>query len=225
MQRRQLLKATGAAGATAAAGGFGLVALSGGAAAANTNLEAQDPAVATTDDGEIQYVAFGGRLRFSWDGLESPANYGWYRVETRVDTGSGWSNWRTHGTDYGELNANWGGPNDDTDQTGTDGRFQFKYGSAYGQPNYAIAGTGNNLRNSQNKYNTSVFEAGNDGGQQVTDVQFRMTCRVYDGEPGNGGSMLIESSDTAKMTVTVNNREATATTGGEIEGVVGADES
>ena len=52
-----------------------------------------------------------------------------------------------------------------------------------------------------------------------------MTCRVYDGEPGNGGMMLIEATDKAKFTVTVNNRQATATTGGEIQGEVGADES
>jgi hypothetical protein len=225
MKRRQLLKGAGAAGATAAASGIGLIALSGGSVAADTALQASDPSAVTTDDGEIEYVAFGGRLRFEWDGLDAPATYGWYKVETRVNTGSGWSSWRSHGADAGELGANWGGSNDSTQQTGTDGVFQFKYGSPYNQPDYAIAGSASNVRDAANKYDTAVFEAETDGGQQSTDVQFRMTCRVYDGQPGNGGNVLAEDADTAMMTVTVNNRAATATTGGEVAGTVGADES
>lgn len=225
MQRRQLLKGAGAAGATAAAGGVGLFALTGGGAAADTNLEATDPSAVTTDDGEIVYVAFGGRLRFEWDGLDDEATYGRYKVESRVDTGNGFSNWRSHGSDYGELGASWGGSNDYTGDTGTDGLFQFKYGSPYGQDDYAIAGSGQNTLPADNKYDKSIFEADTDGGNQTTDVQFRMTCQVWNGEPGNGGTRLIEDSDVATFTVTVNNREATATTGGEIEGSVGADES
>lgn len=214
------------AGATVAAGGLAL-AFSGSATAADTNLEATDPSAVTTDDGEIKYVAFGGRLRFEWDGLDSEATYGYYNTETRVNTGSGWSSFRSHGYDYGELGADWGGDNDYTEETGTDGVFQFKYGSPYGQDDYAIASDGDysGVTDADNQYDTSVFEADTDGGQQETRVQFRKTCAVYDGEPGNGGSKLIEASDTAMFTVTVNNRESTATTGGEIEGDVGADES
>jgi hypothetical protein len=219
--RRTVLKGVGVAGAGALGGVF----LTRDAAAANTSLEATDPSAVTTDDGEIKYVAFGGRLRFQWDGLDAEAKYGWYRVETRVNTGSGWSNWRSHGSDYGELGASWGGGNDYTQATGTDGYFQFKYGDEYGNQDYAIAGSGSDLRDAANKYDTSVFEAGADGGTQETDVQFRMTCRVYDGEPGNGGSKLIGASDAATFTVTVNNRSATASTGGEVNGEVGADES
>jgi hypothetical protein len=197
----------------------------GGAAAADTNLEATDPSAVTTDDGEIEYVAFGGRLRFEWDGLDENATYGRYKTETRVNTGDGWSSWRSHGSDYGELGASWGGSNDYTDDTGTDGYFQFKYGSPYNQQDYAIAGSGGNTSPAKNKYDTSVFEADTDGGKQETKVQFRKTCQVWNGEPGNGGTKLIEASDTATFTVTVNNRAATATTGGEIEGTIGADES
>lgn len=225
MKRRQVLQGAGAAGATLAVGGFGLASLTGGGAAANTNLEATDPSAVTTDDGEIKWVAFGGRLRFQWDGLDSQATYGRYVVETRVDTGSGYNNWRSHGSDYGELGANWGGSNDDTQQTGTDGYFQFKYGDEYGNADYAIAGSGSNLRDAQNKYDTSVFEADSDGTSQTTKVQFRFTCSVWNGEPGNGGTKLIEASDTASFTVEVTNRAATATTGGEVNGEVGADES
>jgi hypothetical protein len=221
IDRRTVLKGTGTLAATALAG----VAFAGQTTAANTSLEASNPSAVTTDDGEIKYVAFGGRLRFTWDGLDEEATYGWYKVESRVNTGSGWSNWRSHGADYGQLGDSWGGSNDSTGDTGTDGMFQFKYGHPYGQNSYAIAGSGPNLLDAANKYDTSVFEADSDGGQQQTTVQFRMTCRVYDGEPGSGGSKLIGKADTAQFTVTVNNREATATTGGEIDPVVGADES
>lgn len=225
MERRDILKGIGVTGTTLTVGGIGLFSLTGSGAAANTTLQASDPSAVTTDGGDIEYVAFGGRLRFEWDGLDNDATYGRYKIETRVNTGGGFSGWRSHGTDYGELGANWGGSNDATQQTGSDGLFQFKYGESYGQQSYAIAGSGSNTLDAQNKYNTSVFEEDTDGGEQVTDVQFRMTCSVWDGEPGNGGSKLIETADTAQFTVTVGNREAVATTGGEISGVIGADES
>lgn len=221
-----------------AAGGASVIALSGGAKAADTSLEATSPSAVTTDDGEIKYVAFGGRLRFEWDGLDTEAQYGFYKTETRVDTGGGFSGWRSHGKDSGELGdgsggsydqgdtGGWGGSNDSNSGPGTDGFFQFKYGDENNNQDYAIAGSGSNLRDANNKYDTSVFESDTDGGTQETVVQFRMTCRVYDGEPGTSGtSMLIEASDTATFTVKVNNRSATATTGGEINGEVGADES
>lgn len=226
MERRQLLKGVGAAGATAAMGGVGLLAFSGGAAAADTNLEATSPSAVTTDDGSIKWVAFGGRLRFEWDGLDSNATYGRYETESRVDQGSGWSSWRSHGSDYGELGANWGGSNDYTQDTGTDGYFQFKYGDENNNADYAIAGSGSNLRDAKNKYDKKVFEAETDGEKQATKVQMRFTCSVWNGEPGtSGASKLIEEADSAKFTVTVNNRTATATTGGEVNGEVGADES
>ena len=179
----------------------------------------------TTDGGDIKYVAFGGKLRFEWDGLDSAATYGRYETESRVNQGSGWSNWRTHGTDYGELGANWGGDNDYTDDTGSDGVFQFKYGDENGDQDYAIAGSGDGLRDAARKYDKSVFEAETDGGKQETTVQMRFTAQVWNGEPDNGGSKLIEQSDAAKFTVEVNNRKATATTGGTVNGEVGADES
>lgn len=237
MKRRQILTGAGAIGAAVAAGGIGMFAFTDGAAAADTSLEATDPSAATTDDGEIKYVAFGGRLRFQWDGLDSEATYGEYKVETRVNTGGGFSSWRSHGSDFGELGdgsggsydqgetGGWGGNNDSNSGPGTDGFFQFKYGDENNNEDYAIAGSGSNLRDAANKYDTSVFEADNDGGTQQTDVQFRMTCRVYDGDPSSGGNLLIEDNDAATFTVTVNNRQATATTGGEVNGEVGADES
>ncbi|MFB6176439.1 MAG: hypothetical protein ABEI99_04725, partial [Halobaculum sp.] len=76
------------------------------------------------------------------------------------------------------------------------------------------------------KYSTAVFEAESDGGTQSTKVQFRMTCAVFDGKPGTSGtSKLVQARDAALFTVEVSNRKAVATTGGEVNGEVGADES
>lgn len=225
MRRRTLLKGAGATGATVAAGGIGLVALSGGATAADTQLEGTDPGAVTTDDGEIEYVAYGGRVRFEWDGLDSDATWGRIVSESRVYNNGSWSSWREHIDSRGELGASWGGGNDYTQDTGTDGVFEFKFGSPHGQDDYAIAGSSGDTIDTNNQYSTSLFEADTDGGQNETTVEIRKTCEVWDGEPGNGGDKLIADDDTAEFTVTVNNREATATTGGEVEGAVGADES
>lgn len=259
MQRRQVLKGATAAGATAATGGLGLFALTGGGAASDTQLEGVQDASATTDDGTVEYVAYGGRLIFTWDGLDTEATYGGYEVESRVQRDDGsWTSWANHGSGSGPLGdeegaanhdgdgefeegeentANsWGGSNDSNSGTGTDGYFQFKFGSPYGEKDYAIAydsdsnldmdGDGeNDVILVNNEWATSRFNENTDGETRSTPVQIRKTCRVYDGDPNNGGTVLIEDADAAQFTVTVENRQATGTTGGEIEGTVGADES
>lgn len=245
MQRRQLLKGASATGAAVATGGFGLFALSGGAAAADTTLEGPSEAVtATTDDGEIQYVAYGGRLRFEWDGLDEDAMWGGYGVRFRLYNNDSWEAWVDLGEQYGELGANWGGDNDYTDDTGTDGVFQFKYGSPYGQRDYAIAYNDDVANNSadyddeiipvdgdsdtsglQSPVSVDKFYAETDGDDDRTVVEIEKRCMVFDGDPENGGAQLIEDTDSAQFEVIITNREATGDTGGEIEGTVGADES
>lgn len=246
MERRDYLKTAGGIGVGTAVGGLGVLALTGSATAANANLEGVDPSAVTTDDGSITYVSYGGRLRFAWDGLDAEATHGGYEVYSRVQRDNGsWSSWVTHGSDSGALDGNWGGDNDDTDQTGTEGFFEFKFGERHNQQDYAIAydesdgdGDGNpdaldtdgdgtlDARPVLNPYGTSRFEADEDGGQNRTKVDIRKVCAVYDGAPGDSATQkLIEAGDEARFEVVVNNREATATTGGEVEGNVEADES
>lgn len=231
MERRDLLKTAGGIGVGTAVGGLGLFAMTGSAAAGDTNLVGFDADAVTTDDGSVQYIAFGGRLRFEWDGLDNDATHGYYNVETRIWLGDGWSSWRSHGTDSGELGADWGGGNDYTDDTGTDGMFRFNYGDENGDTDYAIAGTGDDVIDHsdnpgvENPYDTSHFEADEDGSTKETTVQYRMTCAVYDGDPNNGGNRLIADHDVADVVYTVSNREATGETGGEVYGETGADES
>lgn len=244
-------KVLGTIGGLAVAGS-GLAALSGGAAASDTTLEGPDETVtATTDDGSIMYVAYGGRLRFEWDGLDTEATHGEYVVQSRVrDHGGEFTDWRFHGKGSGPLgddadadghdgdgvfeegegnSANsWGGDNESNSGPGTDGYFQFKYGSAYGQRDYAIAYDGDHeeILPVKNPWHLNRFEEATDGGKQTTQVEIRKTCRVYDGDPSeDSSSVLVADKDSARMLVEVQNRPATGTTGGEVSGTIGADES
>lgn len=241
-----------------AVGAGGLAALTGGAAASNTNLEGMDAGVVRTDDGQINYIAFGGRLRCEWDGLDEEAQYGEYTIQTRVEHGEGWSSWKDHGTasgplgddpnadshdgdgvfEEGEKNTSetWGGDNDSNSGTGTDGFFQFRFGSANGQKDYAIAydnekDVGTGAKAVPNHWSAERFEpAGDDGDGDVnvleSTVQLRALTAVYSEDPStDGATALVKSQDMAKFSVTVENRPKSSTTGGEIDGIVNADES
>lgn len=256
MQRRSVLKGAGIAGATAVTGGLGLFALSGSAAAELTGPE--DTVMATTDDGTIEYVAYGGLLRFEWDGIDSEATHGEYEVHSRVMRNDGsWTSWLNHGTgsgalgddpdnghdgdgefEEGEANTanSWGGENESNSGPGTEGYFQFKYGSPYGERDYAIAYDSDSEFDTNddgeddvipvnNPWSTNRFNESEDGGERTTAVQVHKTCRVYDGDPGNGGTKLIEDADSAQFNVSITNRPAEGSTGGTINGTVGADES
>lgn len=250
MERRQLLKGLGGVAGAATVGG---IAFSGSAAASDATLEGPDKAItATTDGGDIQYVAYGGRLRFTWDGLDTEATHGEYIVESRIrDTGGSFTGWRHHGAGSGPLGdeegekshdgdgtfeegeknsgGSWGGPNDSNSGPGSDGFYQFKFGSPYDQPNYAVAYEGDapdGTLGVKNPWSPTAFEEATDGDTRSKEIEIRKTCRVYDGDPSNSDSkVLVHDSDSAVMTVEVTNRKATGTAGGELSGTVGADES
>lgn len=252
MQRRDVLKTAGGIGAATAAGGVGALTLTGLGAASDTDFEGVEGEVVETDDGEIEYVGYGGRIHFEWDGLDTEAQYGEVVTESTIDSASGFNN---HGAvsgplgddpdhsgtdhngdgefDHGEENSpdSWGGKNDSNSGTGTDGYFEFRFGQPYGQRDYAIAYDDTEFEHgnpipTENPWATSHFQADNDNGQNETVVTLRVTCRVYDGDPADdASSVLIEDSDTAQFPIVVNNRPASGTTGGEAHGSVGADES
>lgn len=72
MQRRDLLKGTGAL-ATLAVGGTGLAALSGGAGAATTdNFTIDDATPVTTTDGTVEYVQVTTDHHVVWTGFDVP---------------------------------------------------------------------------------------------------------------------------------------------------------
>lgn len=75
---RNYLKGIGMAAGTTA---LGSVALSGSSAAEGASLNISNPNAVTTDDGRLQYVAIGGDFEFSYDGLDTPADYGYITGE------------------------------------------------------------------------------------------------------------------------------------------------
>lgn len=84
VERRTVIKGAGATGVVGAVGGFGLLSM-GSAVAGDTELEGVGGTVEfETDDGEIYWVGYGGRLRYTWDGLDADAEYGEYEVRARV---------------------------------------------------------------------------------------------------------------------------------------------
>lgn len=241
LDRRKVL---GTVGGLALAGS-GMAAFTGSAAAdGDATLSDASTLKGSNDDGEVQYVAFGGKLTYAWDGLDTEAEYGGYRLRTRVyskEAFGGWSGWQNFGWTNGELGGNWGGDNDHTAETGTKGYFTFKYGKPFNQASYAIAyddevannpgdytNYGLRLVPESKAYSTDVFSEDDDDSTQRTVVEFEYTCRVYDGDPSDGGTVIqrgkTEDTATGRMEVKMTNEPATGDTGGSLSGTMGADE-
>lgn len=247
MQRRNLLRAAGGIGAAGAVGIGGTFFLTGGAAAqSDADLIGAEGDAIWTSDGGIEYVAYGGLVRFEWEYLDTEATHGEIETESTVQGGDGFKN---HGAvsgplgdgsggsfDEGEGNTSdsWGGENDSNSGTGQEGFFQFKFGHPFGEPSYAIAYEDDgyeprdqpfeygNAFATMNPWDPSLFEANTEGGQNTTTVTVRQICRVYDQDP-EGAEPLVEDVGEAAFDIVVGNREGEGTTSGEFEGQVGGE--
>lgn len=245
VSRRNFVRTLGIAAGSAAVGGIGIGVFGDNAAAADAELNSLNPTLeATTDDGEIQYVAYGGRLRFTWDGLDREATHGGYNVKVRVHTdrtndhgGNNWSAWHDFGTGTGRLGddsgsydrgetGGWGGKNDSNSGPGTDGFFEFRFGDMFGNEDYAIATDGGDygLRGSgaSHLFPISTFGSRDDGKNHRSVVEIKKTCFVT---PSETGQRLVEDEATGRFEVIVGNRPRVGTTGGGIKGSIGADQS
>lgn len=141
----------------------------------------------------------------------------------------------------GEENTpnSWGGDNDSNSGTGTDGFFQFKFGALFGQKSYAIAynddvaadpdsygANGLILVPYPPAFDLALFEAGADGETQEATAEFEYTCRVYDGDPNDGGVPIgVPDSARGRMPVEVTNRPAEGHTSGGLDTELGGDTS
>lgn len=243
VSRRNFTRTLGLAAGSAAVGGIGVSAFSENASAADASLESLSPTLeATTDDGKIKYVSYGGKLHFKWDGLDTEATHAGYNVKVRLHTersndydGDDWTAWRDFGTGTGKLGddsgsydqgetGGWGGENDSNSGPGTEGFFQFKFGDMYGNTDYAIATDGGDygLLMGANTFPIDAFASKTDGEEHRSVVQIKKTCFVMDGEDGQ---RLVEDEATGSFEVIVGNRARVGTTDGKIKGSVGADES
>lgn len=251
IDRRKVL---GTVGGLAMAGS-GMAFFAGSAAAGDTSVSDAGTQAITTDDGSIHYVAFGGKLRYEWDGLDEVAEYGEYRVRARIHNGNGWSRWHDFGSTSGPLgegnddddnnrfqegegntSATFGGTNDSNSGPGTDGFFQFKYGAQFGQPSYAIA------------YNSDVAnnpgDYGENGLRPVGSSKFDLAQFEAENDGATQSTTVqfeftcrvldadenvinqkATSTVTAQMPVKVTNKPAEGHTSGRVDGEVGGDTS
>lgn len=237
-KRRSVLKTLGTVGGGAAVGGAGIWAFTGSAAAeSETTIEPAAVQELSSDDGSLRFVAVGGKLRFDWDGLDTNPTHGAYASRVRLaasrfDGGS--TGWVNLGEQSGELGGSWGGDNDYTQDAEKEGHFTFRFGHEFGQRDYALTYTDDVTEDdgptglhliddpsqdgSQPPIDPSLFTATEDGGSTYTILQIEYTCRVYDGDPTNGGTVLVEDGDVGEVPVDLKNEEATGDTSGQLDG-------
>lgn len=120
MSRRGVLKGLGATGATAAAGGAGLLAMSGGAVASSDTLV--DDTSIETADGEVHWVAVDLSGEVSWSGFDEPVEKA--RIQSFVEILDGednslWGSNLINDTQQFDLTGDWG--DDEEVETGRSG--------------------------------------------------------------------------------------------------------
>lgn len=197
MDRRTVLKGAGVAGAAAVTGGAGLLAATGGAAAASSDFSAGDPNAVTTDDGRIKEVYIQPTGDVEWDGFDEPVESLEVVIESLIQ-GDG---------EYEE-------------------QFRDTFnvsGGTEGSWTYDDCGR---ISLYDENHRIEEFRAEEDGGQKQTVVGLKATVylRNADGDLADPASEA-ELSDDAEFTVTVNNREATASATGQAKPGVKADTS
>jgi hypothetical protein len=129
------MKAVGATGAAATAGGIGILA-TGSATATSGNLSIGDSAV-STDDGDLTEVNVSLDHKVEWDGFDYPVDAAEYRDVLRVYDSDGkklGSHVLRDGTDSpvllnnwsseGDSSDGWGGPDEHTSGPSTEGYVQ-----------------------------------------------------------------------------------------------------
>jgi hypothetical protein len=215
--RRQVLTGIGT---TAAVGGLGAASLLGGASA-TAGSSIADPTPVTSDDGEITYVAVQSTGRVSWDGFDTPARKA--RILSYVTLSRGgselWSG-EIHDTGKFDLTGEWGGSGEETYLNGDHHAGQS--GHIASDVDWGIC-----QRGRQNLYNggyglpsspapTDYFYADGDGSTKKTKVTLRTEYRLYNenGQELTGTSGYPDRPEgEASFVVTVNNEEATTTSG------------
>lgn len=215
--RRQVL---GGIGTTLAVGGVGAATLFGGASA-TAGSSIADPTPVTSDDGEITYVAVQSTGRVSWDGFDTPARQA--RILSYVTLSRGgnqlWSG-EIHDTGKFSLQGEWGGSGEETYLDGDHHAGQS--GHIASDVDWGICQRGrNNIYNGgyglpSNPAPTDYFYADTDGSSKDTKVTLRTEYRLYNenGQELTGTSGYPDRPEgEASFVVTVNNEQATTTSG------------
>jgi hypothetical protein len=221
LDRRDILKGVGGIAGASAVGGIGLLATTGGASA-TAGGSISNPDAATSDDGEISYVAVQTTGRVNWDGFDRPAAEA--RTLTRVRYkrgGSVLNEYQIHDTGKFALDGEWGGDGETTELNGDHSPGQAGYIAS--DVDWGIA-----QQNRQNTYDggyglpnnpapTAPFYADADGSTQETRVILEVEYRLY---AGSGAELTGTDGypdrpvSTSEFVVTVNN-EASSTSFGD----------
>jgi len=223
LTRRTALKGLGGAAGTALVGGTGLAAFAGGASA-TAGGTIDDPDVAVSDDGEIQYVAVQSTGRLNWDGFDQPARKARLisRVTVNASDGNGPETYEIHDTGKFDLaQESWGGDGEEISLVGDHEDGQAGYIAS--DVDWGII-----QANSENTYNSgyglptdpapaSRLYADADGSQKTTTVTLKSLYILYN---ENGAELTgtdgypDRPTFSASFDVTVKNEKAT-TSGGD----------
>jgi hypothetical protein len=238
MQRRNLMKTLGGLAATGATAGLGISAMSGGVAAATSQLNISDPSAVTTDDGSIKWVAVQAYLRTEWDGFDEDIHYVRYIDKVTIRPNSDNNTYTINDTISDDLGDGESAGSDTDDSWGGDtGWHGGEHFSPSGKEGYIHVDIdwGICQENRDNLYNNGYMlpenpapvdnlEADTDGATKDSTVRFTKVVRLYgsgtdnNGDPNNpltGPNSSYGVSDptaSVDLAVSVTNQEGTATT-------------
>jgi len=220
VNRRNLLKGAGGIAGAGLLGGVGLLATTG-SASASASGSITDPRSATSDDGEISYVAVQSTGRLNWDGFDTPAKFA--RIVNRVKykrDGSVFKRYDINDTGKFELGTEWGQSGEETNLSGDHDPGQSGYVAS--DVDWGIAQS-----NRENSYNegyglpstpapTAPLYAGTDGTTKQTTVILEVEYRLYaaDGSELTGQDGYPDRpTSTNSFVVTVENQKSTTSFG------------
>ncbi|MBX0325420.1 hypothetical protein EGH21_20545 [Halomicroarcula sp. F13] len=241
MQRRDYIKTAGGIATASVIGGAGLFASTGSVAAVQSGLDIQDASAVQTDDGQVSYVEVALTHRLQWDGFDKPVAKVAYVDQIIVAPNSSTPftatiydgrNNPVDLEDFSEKNSSdgWGGdgeyasedPNSYTKATGP-----TKAGFVNADINWKIltdgGGGGNSVESPADLNNTSIEEP-TDGESNSTSITYKKTVYLYDDNGnllGNDDGTVQSAVAEGTFTVTINNQDATTTSGGSGSSTVG----
>lgn len=126
LTRRTALKGIGGVTGAALAGGTGLAALSGGAAAqAAFDLTINGTEI-SNDQGDVSFVGVNAQKTVAWDGFDVPLRYIGFRHEISIEDG-GTTGWHTLYDDISGRLDEWSGEGD-SNGWGGDGEYVASHG-------------------------------------------------------------------------------------------------
>jgi len=203
-------------------GGIGFLAASS-QASATAGSSIDDPAAATTDDGEVRYVNTKTTGRVTWDGFDKPAKYARIYIGVELHrNGNELANKWIHDTGVFSLTGSWGGSGEETSLSGDhkDGQSGYIASDADWDIIQASGYSSGSLPN--DPMPAQRLFSDQDGSTKKTKVILKGQYRLYDADEneltGTNG-YPDRPTGSSNFVVTVNNQEATTGSGdGDAEG-------